>query len=156
MSDGGVLFENGGQTTGWRGPWSFGLTLAREGWKYFAVSAAALALDFGLLILLTERVHLPYLVSAAIGFSAGTLLAYVLSVSLVFRECRFTRRWAEFLGFVMIGVAGLVLNQILLRAFVEGLGLSYVLAKVPAAGIGFVFSFASRRLALFTSPAPRG
>ena len=127
--------------------------LFNEGWKYFLVSLAALALDYGLLVGLTEIGHLNYLVSAAIGFLAGLALNYALSVAFVFREHRLGDRRIEFLGFLLIGLAGLGLNEVLMKAFVESAGLVYALAKIPATGVGFVFNFSARRLLLFTARA---
>ncbi len=95
------------------------------------------------------RVH--YLISAAVGFSAGLVVNYALSVAFVFRERRLaSRRW-EFVGFMLIGLAGLALNEVLMKLFVETVGLGYALAKIPATGVGFVFNFGARRLALFTA-----
>lgn len=127
--------------------------LAIESAKYFLVSAAALALDYGLLVGLTEFAHLHYLVSAAVGFTAGLGLNYFLSVHFVFRERRLQSRRLEFIGFMLIGLAGLALNEVLMKSLVEHAGLGYALAKIPATGIGFVFNFGARRLFLFTKAA---
>lgn len=124
--------------------------LAIESVKYFLVSAAALALDYGLLIGLTEFAGLNYLVSAAIGFTAGLVLNYILSVRFVFRERRLESRRLEILGFALIGMTALLLNEVLMMALVEQAGLGYALAKIPATGIGFVFNFGMRRIFLFT------
>ena len=51
---------------------------------YGAVSVAALAVDYALLIFLTEYVGLYYLVSATISFLAGMLLVYATSVGFIF------------------------------------------------------------------------
>jgi putative flippase GtrA len=127
------------------------LQLVHETWKYFLVSLAALAVDYGLLVGLTALAHVHYLVSAAVGFSAGLVLNYALSVAFVFRERRYQdRRW-EFVGFLAIGVAGLALNEVLMKLFVETVGLGYALAKIPATGVGFVFNFGLRRVMLFTA-----
>jgi putative flippase GtrA len=128
--------------------------LFQETWKYFLVSLAALGVDYGLLVGLTALAHVHYLVSAAVGFSAGLILNYALSVAFVFRERRLQSRPLEFVGFMLIGVAGLALNEALMKVFVEVAGLGYALAKVPATGVGFVFNFAARRLLLFSTPRP--
>jgi putative flippase GtrA len=121
-----------------------------ETWKYFLVSLAALAVDYGLLVGLTSGLHVYYLVSAAVGFSAGLVLNYALSVAFVFRERRLQSRPREFVGFMLIGVAGLALNEALMKAFVETAGLGYALAKIPATGVGFTFNFVARRFILFS------
>jgi putative flippase GtrA len=123
-----------------------------EMWKYLLVSVVALAVDFGLLVSLTELAHLHYLMSAAIGFCSGLVVNYGLSVTLVFTERRLSSRWLEFAGFLLIGALGLGLNQVLMKTFVETFGLAYALAKVPATGVGFVFNFVARKLLLFSAP----
>jgi putative flippase GtrA len=126
-------------------------TLFHETWKYFLVSLAALALDYSLLVGLTALGKIHYLVSAAVGFSAGLVLNYVLSIAFVFRERRLAgRRMMEFAGFLLIGLAGLALNEVLMKIFVESAGMGYALAKIPATGVGFVFNFGARRALLFT------
>jgi putative flippase GtrA len=127
-------------------------SLFHESWKYLFVSVVALAVDFGLLVGLTELCRLRYLVSAAVGFCAGLGVNYALSVTLVFRERRLSSRWLEFAGFFVIGALGLGLNQVLMKTFVETFGLAYALAKVPATGVGFVFNFVTRKLLLFSAP----
>ena len=124
--------------------------LAAETAKYFLASVAALAVDYGLLLGLTEFAHLHYLVSAGLGFVAGLALNYVLSVQFVFRERRLESRRLEFAGFMLIGLAGLALNEVLMKVFVEHAGLGYALAKIPATGVGFIFNFGMRRVFLFT------
>jgi putative flippase GtrA len=131
---------------------SWGRGLLHETWKYFLVSLAALALDYALLVALTSLGHVHYLISAAVGFAAGLVLNYALSVAFVFRQRRLADRRMEFAGFFLIGLAGLALNEALMKLFVDGAGLGYALAKVPATGVGFVFNFGVRRAMLFTAP----
>jgi putative flippase GtrA len=118
---------------------------------YGAVSVAALALDFGLLIFLTEYVGLYYLVSASISFMAGMLLVYVSSISFIFHERRLANKSLELTSFAAIGIAGLVLNGLLLWCITTGTPLSYQLAKVPTAGIVFLFNYFARRNLLFSA-----
>ncbi len=125
-----------------------------ESWKYFLVSALALAVDWGLLVALTEWARLNYLLSAAIGFGVGLIVNYLLSVAFVFSERRLASRRLEFVGFFAIGALGLALNEVLMKLFVETLGLGYALAKLPATGVGFVFNFGLRRVLLFTAARP--
>jgi putative flippase GtrA len=117
---------------------------------YGAISVAALAVDYGLLIFLTETVGLYYLLSATISFGTGMLLVYAASVSYIFDERRFGNRSLELTSFVAIGVAGLVLNAVLLWAITTGTPLGYQLAKLPTAGIVFLFNYLARRNLLFT------
>jgi putative flippase GtrA len=121
--------------------------------KYGFASAAALMLDYGLLILLNKYYGVPYLAAAAIGFSAGLALIYFLSVRYVFSGRRRLSSGPELLGFLVTGVIGLLLNEGLMSFFVETLLLSVPLAKAPTAGFVFMFNFLARRAMLFSPPA---
>jgi putative flippase GtrA len=128
------------------------LLLSFDAFKYGLASAAALALDWGLLVYLSGPVALPYQVAGAISFCAGLALAYILSITLVFSNRRVSSRLVEFIGFAAIGLCGLALNAALLWGFIEQAHLSVGLAKAPTAGLVFLFNFFSRRSLLF-SPA---
>jgi putative flippase GtrA len=130
--------------------------LADETWKYFLVSVVALGVDYGLLVSLTEVARLHYLVSAAVGFSAGLVVNYALSVAFVFRQHRLKDRRLEFAGFFVIGALGLALNELLMKVLVDSVGLAYALAKIPATGVGFAFNFGMRKALLFTARAGDG
>ncbi len=136
-----------------RGPWLGDLwdEQLRQFVLYGAISVAALAVDYGLLIFLTEYVGIYYLVSASISFLAGMFLVYVASISYIFDERRLSSRSVELTGFVAIGLAGLLLNGLLLWAITTGTPLSYQLAKLPTAGIVFLFNYVARRNLLFST-----
>jgi putative flippase GtrA len=123
--------------------------------RYGLVSAVALAVDWGLMVALTEKLHLHYLVSAAAGFAAGVAVAYTLSILFVFGERRVSDPRAEFALFLLIGLVGLAANQALLHLAVEGAGLHYALAKAPVAAAVFLLNFALRKTLLFTAAQPR-
>lgn len=120
--------------------------------RYGLASAAALAVDYGLLVLLAKGFGVAYLAAAAVGFLAGMAVAYLLSISVVFRGRRHIRPSLELASFVAIGVAGLALNQFLIWTLVSRFGLDVALAKAPTAGAVFMFNFLARRALLF---APR-
>ena len=139
------------------GLWRFGSDLV----KYGVVSAGALALDAGTLLLLNKAFGVNYLVAAAAGFSAGLALVYSISVRFVFRDSRSLSPSQEMLGFLATGLLGLALNEALMALFVGCFGLSVALAKVPTAGFVFLFNFTARRALLFSpgaepqAPPPR-
>jgi putative flippase GtrA len=125
--------------------------ISGEFWRYLAASAVALSCDFGLLWLLTEQAGLHYLASSAISYSAGAVLHYALSVSLVFRNRRLGDRRLEFVLFFAIGLFGLAVTQLVLKAAVDGVGLPYVAGKAAAVGASFMLNFLARRAVLFTA-----
>lgn len=123
--------------------------VVREFIRYFGCSAMALAADGGLFAL---GLHLgvPYPLAAAIGFIAGLWLAYTLSVRFVFGERRLRDERAELLVFAAIGVAGLLLTELLLWLLVGHAHWSAGYAKVASAGFVFCFNFGARKALLFT------
>ena len=124
--------------------------------KYGFASVAALALDFVTLLFFYKIVGLNYLVAAAIGFLSGLALVYALSVRYVFGDRRRLGARHEIAGFLITGVAGLALTEGLMHFFVDYACVSVALAKIPTAGVVFVFNFTARRTLLFSAPAPAG
>lgn len=117
--------------------------------RYGVVAAVALAVDFGSLVALTEGAGLHYLVAAALGFLAGLVTNYLLSVHWVFGRRRLVDRRAEFAVFAGVGVAGLVWNVALIAGFTELAGLHYAASKAVATVLVFAWNFGVRRWLLF-------
>ncbi len=126
--------------------------LLRDLVGYGLCSAAALALDCGLLFGLTA-LGMNYLPAAAIAFSSGMALAYLLSIRFVYADRRGPNHGWEAFAFCLIGIAGLGLNQLLLFGLIDGAHLSLGLAKAATALCVFLFNFAARRSMLFTPNA---
>lgn len=126
--------------------------LARELCLYVMVSAIALAVDFALLLQLARHVH--YLVAATLAFLAGCGVHYLLSVRYVFKSRRFLGQpHAERVLYVGAGIAGLLVNWLIIAACVELFALPLATAKIAASGISFFVGYLIRKLYLFTSPA---
>jgi putative flippase GtrA len=120
--------------------------------RSMGASLAAFAVDFAVLALLTEAARLHYLLSAGISFLLGTSVSYLLSVLLVFPVRRHDSRLVEYALFVLVGVMGLGLNEALLWAFTERLGIYYLASKVIAASLIFFWNFGARKYLLFRAP----
>jgi len=120
--------------------------------RYFAASLVALLIDVAMLSLCLRVLHLGLAWSATVGFVAGAIVAYVLSIRWVFRQRAFGHApWMEFLAFVGIGVAGLGITQLVLWIGVMQLGLLPEAVKLAAAGITFAFNYAVRKSLLFAA-----
>lgn len=122
--------------------------------RYGIVSVAGLATDLLLLIGLTEILGISYLSSAAIGFTAGAVVVYILSIYWVFQARTYRDKPAnEFVVFVSIGVIGLLFNQVILVLGTELLALHYATSKVFAIGFVFTWNFSARKALLFSKEA---
>ena len=127
-------------------------SLRHDLWRYFAASLIALAVDLACLSASLRILNLSLAWSASIGFVAGAVTAYLLSIRWVFRQRALARSPAtEFLTFVAIGVAGLGLTQLVLWVGVTELGLMPELVKLSAAGVTFAFNYIARKSLLFAT-----
>ena len=134
------------------------LHLLREGARYFAASAVALAADALVYVALIRLADVHYLAAAPAGFMLGLAVHYALSTRWVFKARRLSDARAEFLIFALIGVGGLLLNQLVIYLGVERFGLSPELAKLLSAALSFCFNYGVRKVLLFTGrrDLPRG
>ncbi len=124
--------------------------------RYGAASAAALALDWAVLMALTKGFGVDYMQAAAAGFLSGLGLIYFLSVRYVFQKRRSLDPSAEMIGFLTTGLFGLMLTEGLMALFVESFGFSAPFAKAATAGLVFLFNFVSRRRLLLRNAVRKG
>lgn len=116
--------------------------------RYGFVSLAALIVDFSGLILLKEVFGIHYLTAATLSFTAGLLTNYLLSLVWVFGRSKYSRV-TEFLAFAGIGVVGLALNDLILLILTGYFSIYYVLSKLVATGVTFLWNFLARKYLLF-------
>ena len=117
--------------------------------RSMGVSLVAFAVDFAVLALLTEVARLHYLLSAGISFLLGTSVGYFLSSLWVFPVRRYSSRVVEYALFIFVGLVGLGLNEVLLWALTEKVGIYYLASKAIAASVIFFWNFSARKFLLF-------
>ncbi len=125
---------------------------AREAIRYFVASVFALAFDAMLLWIGATRLGLPAWLAGALGYAAGLVLIYVLSVRWVFARRVVSNARSEFMVFAALGMVGMTLNSATLYAATAA-GLALPIAKAISAAIGFVANFISRKAILFSTHA---
>lgn len=126
-------------------------TVWREFRRYFLVGGLAFLVDGAVLAGMVELLGIHYLVGATAGFIVGAFVNYWLSVHWVFSERTLSNQGLELGLFILIGLIGLGLNDALMWLFTDWLGLYYLLSKIMAAALVFIYNFAVRRALLFTS-----
>lgn len=117
--------------------------------RYFAASLIALIVDIGSLALLTSFFHVPYLTSGWIAFTFGLVIVYLLSIFWVFEIRKVRNVWVEFLTFLIIGVVGLGINELVLWIFTGLFGFFYLISKIGSVVIVFSWNFFARKFLLF-------
>ena len=109
--------------------------------RYNLAAIIATAVDFIILIALTEIFQLWYFLSAIIGAIAGGIVAFMFSRNWVFKkqEGKIT---TQALKYILVWGTSIFLNTYGLYLFVEYLNFHYIISKVIVAiitGIGFNF-----------------
>ncbi len=118
--------------------------------RYTLVGGVAFALDFACLFVLTHYCHVHYLISAAIAFVVGLIVNYALSVAWVFDRRRMKSWIVEFALFSLIGLGGLLLNEVFIWFFTEILLLFYLISKIISAILVYLYNFLARKVVLFS------
>ncbi len=125
------------------------LRLSKEYLRYCVVGFLVTGIDFSLLIFEVELLHIHYLTAAFISYTTAAVIHYFLSSKYVFTESDTEQSFSAFMIFLLLGVLGLGLYELMMFISVHSFGLHYVLAKVFATGISFTFNFLSRKYLLF-------
>lgn len=132
--------------------------VAGEFIRYLLVGGSAFILDAGLLYVLSKYVFHALgrpgiLLSSAIGFIAGLVFNYALSILFVFDKAKDKVKGREVFSFTIyaiIGVIGLLLTELGMFVGLSILGDSmYILVKVIVSGIVFIWNFVARKVILF-------
>lgn len=131
--------------------------LVKQFMKFGVVGTIAFIIDYGLLALLTEVFGVNYLVSATISFTVSVIFNYLASMRYVFRHKEDLSRRREFVIFVVLSVIGLIINNVMMWAGVELLGIHYLITKIGATAVVMVWNFVTRKIFLDAGePAPEG
>jgi len=113
--------------------------------KYFSAALTGYVVDFGLLIICKELLHLHYILAAVIGFVAGLTVVYILSNKYVFGMSKIKSRTAEFSVFAVIGLVGLLLLTLLMWLLTDLANINYIISKVVATVIVYMWNFFARK-----------
>lgn len=112
------------------------------------VSNVAFLVDFLLCLLFVGTLGIGYVPATAMSFTLASILNYRLSILWVFEGDKEERR-LEFLAFLAVSFVGLGLNALGMHLFANVLGVHYLVARVMAASLVFLFNFGCKKELVF-------
>lgn len=116
--------------------------------KFGVVGGLAFIIDYGILIFLTEVFHINYLISTTISFIVSVIFNYIMSLFWVFDVDENKNRTTVFSVFIILSVIGLLLNDLFMWVFVDGMSIHYLIAKIIATLLVMIYNFITRKLFL--------
>ncbi|HWW19891.1 MAG TPA: GtrA family protein [Steroidobacteraceae bacterium] len=117
--------------------------------QYFLVACCALAVDTGILLLLSGHFHLPYLLAASCSFLLGGVVGYQLCTRFVWKSDPTASKSYQATLFTLLGVVGLGINAVVMFGMVSGLHTPVLIGKGISAGCTFLCNYWLRRRWVF-------
>ena len=117
--------------------------------RYFLVGACAAVVDFSLFAVAVIHFSIHWFPAAATSFLVATAVNYLLSIAFVFESgVRFSKR-TEWMAVFAVSGWGLIINQAILWALIEGGPMPVLAAKLIATGCVFLWNYSIRRYFIF-------
>lgn len=130
--------------------------------RYLFVGGSAFVVDFSLMWIFVELVKINVILATTMSFCIALTVNYTLSIFWVFTHSNINSRLAEFTIFALIGIVGLGINEIIIALFQFKLATMnlfgsllntkdyYIVGKLVATGVVFIWTFSARKLILFS------
>lgn len=113
--------------------------------KFAAVGITSLAVDYILLLILVELLHVDFLIATSASFLASVVVNYFLSMRYVFSRRDDLSRKREFTIFAVLSAVGLGLNDLFMFVGVAVLSIGYQAMKLISTFMVTWYNFFSRR-----------
>jgi putative flippase GtrA len=120
-----------------------------ELFRYTLVGGLAFCADMSVLFTFTHFLKVHYLISAALAFLVGLAVCYILNVKWVFVKRNVKNKLTEIIYFTIIGIVGLALNHFFIWFFTESFLFHYLVSKLIATFLVYLWNFSARKFLLF-------
>lgn len=123
-------------------------TLLAQLAKFGVVGVIATVIDFGVMNLLHNGLHLDILIANTAGFIISLVFNYAASMKFVFEHRDGMSRTREFTIFLILSVIGLLLNDGIVLILNKGVALEANIAKIAATALVMIYNFVTRKIFL--------
>lgn len=113
--------------------------------KFGLVGGMAFVIDYVLLYVCTEFLHIHYLISSIISFTVSVIFNYILSIKWVF-DVKKKQDVKDFVIFIILSIIGLGINSLIMYVMVEKFGVYYMLSKIVSTAVVMVYNFITRKI----------
>ena len=114
--------------------------------KFGIVGAIAFVIDYAVLFVLVQFLHMDSIIAATISFTVSVIFNYLASMKYVFVGRADQSKQTQFIIFIVLSVIGLGINDGILSPFIPTY--YYLVSKIVATAIVMVWNFVSRKIFL--------
>ncbi len=116
--------------------------------RYIFVGGTAFVADFFVFFIFDHILKFELALSVAISFLTGIYVNYILSKWIVFKK-EYSSKLYEITIFIIIGVIGLGLTELLMHLFTSNLNIHSLISKVIVSAIVLIWNFTARKIILY-------
>lgn len=109
------------------------------------VGVISFIIDYSIFWILSEKLHVYYLIANACSFTCSVIINYILNLKYVFSSSGSNKK-REFVMYIILNIIGLGINQIVMKICVAFLNIVALGAKIIATGVVMVYNFISRKI----------
>lgn len=123
----------------------------QESLLYLIFGGLTTVVDFLIYVVMTDLVHINYLISNVLAFSGAVVFAFVTNKLYVFKSHSFESRrlFYEVTTFIGARLFSLVVNMVILYVFVEWVGLDDLLVKIAASVVVVMMNYVISKWLVF-------